>query len=93
MTIDAIKAIVEEAGGPKHVLGFRFANGYKVVFSEHVLDLEEDFKVFGDVEIFIYEQHDHQLNKGKSYIIVDEIVQVYTVVDTTKKIYIRDFME
>ena len=47
MTIDAVKAVINEVGGPERVLGFRFANGYKVVYSTHLVNPDEDFKVIG----------------------------------------------
>ena len=93
MTIDTIKSIVTEAGGEKHILGFRFANGYKVVFSKHLLNLNEDFKVINGSEIFIFEQVDTFGNRAKSYLDVSEIVQVYTVVDIKSNICIREIME
>lgn len=93
MTIDTIKAIVAEAGGEKHILGFRFGNGYKVVFSKHILNIEEDFKVINGMEMLIFEQYDTFGNLAKSYLDISEIVQVYTLVDINSNICIREIME
>lgn len=93
MTINTIKDIIALAGGPEYVLGFRFANGYKVVFSNHVIDLEKDFIEVNESDILIFEHTDTFGKKAKSYLDVEEIVQIYTRDNLNERICIRDFME
>lgn len=93
MNINTVKAIIAEAGGPDYILGFRFANGYKVVYSNHKIDVDKDFVTIGDSELIKFEHTDCFGKKGKSYIDVDELVQVYTRDDLEGRISIRDFME
>ena len=40
MQISTIKAVIQEAGGPEYLLGFRFANGYKLVYSRNIINLD-----------------------------------------------------
>lgn len=93
MTIDVVKAVINEIGGPERVLGFRFANGYKVVYSTHIVNPDEDFKVIGGMEMLLYHHKDTMGHTATSYIDFSEIVQVYTLDDPTKPIILRDFME
>ena len=93
MTIDVLKAIIEQAGGPVHVAGFRFANGYKLAYSNHILDLDNDFTTINGVEFLIYHHKDTMGHTATSYIMVDELVHVYIIDDVTKPIILRDFME
>ena len=92
MTKATIQAIVDEVGGPEHVVGLRGANGTKFYFSKYALSMDDFVEIEG-TEILKLKHTDTMGRDAVSYLIVDEIVQVYTVVDTTKKIYIRDFME
>ena len=100
MTIDAVKAVINEVGGPERVLGFRFANGYKVVYStqarkvikDKLLDINEDINQKMN-DMGLYHHKDTMGHTATSYIDFSEIVQVYTVDDPTKPIILRDFME
>lgn len=92
MTTDILKAVIEQAGGFDCVAGFRFANGYKVVYSNHVLK-EEDFVTIRGMEFLMYHHKDTMGHTATSYLEVEEIVQVYVIDDITKPIILRDFME
>lgn len=97
MTIDNIKKIIINEGGPEYVLGFRFANGYKLVYSRHLINLDEDFINVDGTELLKYEHVDWSGNKAHSLLEVEEIVQIYfrdeLDVNLENKLCIRDFME
>ena len=93
MTIDVLKAVIEQAGGAANVAGFRFANGYKLSYSNHILDLDNDFTTINGVEFLIYHHKDTMGHTATSYILMDELVHVYLIDDITKPIILRDFME
>ena len=93
MTIDVLKAIIEQAGGVVHVAGFRFANGYKLSYSNHTIDLDKDLVTIAGVEFLIYHHKDTMGHTATSYILVDQLVHVYLIDDITKPIILRDFME
>lgn len=93
MTIDVLKDVIEQAGGAVHVAGFRFANGYKLSYSNHILDLDKDLVTIDGVEFLIYHHKDTMGHTATSYILVDQLVHVYLIDDVTKPIILRDFME
>ena len=93
MTASTVKAVIQDAGGPEYVLGFRFANGYKTVYSQNVIDLDNDFVEIDGVELLIFHHNDTFGNKAHSYLDVSEITQVYVRDSLEGKIFIRDFME
>lgn len=93
MTANTVKAVIQDAGGPEYVLGFRFANGYKTVYSQNVIDLDNDFVEIDGVELLIFHHTDTFGNKAHSYLEVSEISHVYVRDSLEGKIFIRDFME
>ena len=93
MQISTIKAIIEDAGGPEYLLGFRFANGYKLVYSKQLIHMDDDFVVMDGKDLLIYHHVDRDGNTARSYLDVEEICHVYVRDSLEDKIYIRDFME
>ena len=93
MQISTIKAVIQEAGGPEYLLGFRFANGYKLVYSRNIINLDEDFVEIDGVELLIFHHVDNYGNTAKSYLEISEIAHIYVRDSLEGKIYIRDFME
>lgn len=93
MNKEQLKALVDHIGGAEYVIGMRFKNGYKLVYSRHILDLEEDIKTFGGLEMLIYEHMDTNENIVKSFLPLEEIAQVYTLTDLDDDVILRDIME
>lgn len=96
MTSETIKQVITNEGGPEYVLGFRFANGYKLVYSRQLINLEEDFITVNGVELLKFEHVDWSGNKAHSLLEVNEITQIYfrdKLDDDDHKLCIRDFME
>lgn len=96
MTANTIKTIINNEGGPDYLLGFRFANGYKLVYSRHLINLDEDFITIDGVDLLKYEHVDWSGNTAHSIMEVDEITQIYfrdKLDDDDHKLCIRDFME
>ena len=92
MTANTVKAVIEDAGGPEYLLGFRFANGYKLVYSKYVIEMD-DFITIDGVELLKFHHTDTFGNKAHSYLEVSEISHVYVRDSLDAKICIRDFME
>lgn len=94
-SISSVKALIDHVGGPNHVIGFRFANGYKTIYSRpgHKVEPEKDFVVVDGNEYIIYEHHDCSGNILLSYLEVEEIVQMYVLPDLKKNIILRDVLD
>lgn len=92
MTKATIEAIANDVGGIEKFVGFRMANGTKFYFSTYALSLD-DFVTLGDNEILKLKHKDTMGGEAISYLIVEEIVQVYTVVDLEKRIILRDILD
>ena len=87
-----IEAIANEAGGWDHIVGLRCANGTKTYFGRYALS-PDDFITFNDNEMMILHHKDSMGNEATSYLMVEEIVQVYTIVDISKPIILRDILD
>ena len=92
MTKATMQAIVDEVGGPQNVVGLRMANGTKFYFSRYALSMD-DFVTMGDNEIIKLKHKDTMGREAVSYMIVEEIVQVYTVKDINEGIVLRDILD
>lgn len=92
MTIDALKAIINEIGGPEGVIGFRQANGTKFYFSRYVLSLD-DLVTLGGQEFIKLKHKDTSNREAVSYLVMDEVVHVYTIKDVEAGIIIRDILD
>ena len=92
MTIDALKAIIDEIGGPEGVVGFRQANGTKFYFSRYALSLD-DLVTLGGQEFIKLRHKDTSNREAISYLVMDEIVHVYTIKDVEAGIIIRDILD
>lgn len=94
-TINTVKALVEHVGGPKYIIGFRFANGYKTIYSRpgHLLEPDKDFVIIGGTEYLIYEHHDSNGHVLLSYLEVEEIAQVYVLPNLKDPINLREVLE
>jgi hypothetical protein len=92
MTIDALKAIINEIGGPEGVIGFRQANGTKFYFSRYVLSLD-DLVTLGGQEFIKLRHKDTSNREAISYLVMDEVVHVYTIKDVEAGIIIRDILD
>jgi hypothetical protein len=92
MTIDALKAIINEIGGPEGVIGFRQANGTKFYFSRYALSLD-DLVTLGGQEFIKLRHKDTSNREAISYLVIDEVVHVYTIKDVEAGIIIRDVLD
>lgn len=95
MTIETLKKLIELAGGPAYVMGFRFANGYKVIYSTsgHLVDVEKDFMVVNGVEMMTYEHYQDGRVALISYLEVEEIVQLYVLPDLEHDVILRPLLD
>ena len=91
MTIDALKAVINEVGGPEKIIGFRQANGCKHIFSRVALSLD-DLVVLGGQEFIKLKHKDTMGKEAISYLVMDEVVHVYTIDDVEAGIIIRDVL-
>ena len=91
MTIDALKAIINEVGGPEKIIGFRQANGCKHIFSRVALSLD-DLVVLGGQEFIKLKHKDTMGKEAISYLVMDEVVHIYTIDDIEAGIIIRDVL-
>lgn len=92
-----LEAVIEYAGGYKYILGFRFANGYKLAYSprnendtEYKLKKEDLINING-VDYIRFEHHDHNDNRAYSLIPTENLNQIYYMTDNG--ICMRDVME
>lgn len=92
MTKATIQAIADEVGGPDKIVGMRFANGCKFYFSRYALSMD-DFVTMGDDDLIKLRHKDTSNREAISYMVVDEIVQVYTVADLEAGIVLRDILD
>ena len=92
MTIAALKAIINEIGGPEGIIGFRQANGTKFYFSRYALSLD-DLVTLGGQEFIKLKHKDTSNREAISYLVMDEIVHVYTIKDVEAGIIIRDILD
>lgn len=94
MNIEAIKAFVKEilGGDFRLILGFRFANGYKVSYATHPME-ESDLMTIAGVEFLKFEHRDVYRDSAFSYLEIEEIVQIYTLPSLDSKIKVNDVME
>ena len=92
MTKTTFQAIVDEVGGPEKVVGLRMANGTKFYFSKYTLNMD-DIVTMGDNEIIKLYHVDTMGRKAISYMILEEVVQIYTIVDAEAGIILRDILD
>lgn len=92
MNKPVLDAIAEEVGGYDNIVGMRMANGTKVYFGRYALKAE-DFVTLGGLDLLKLYHKDSMGGEATSYLDVDEIVQVYTVADTSKRIILRDILD
>ena len=96
MTNQAVRDVVDYIGGPEYVIGFRFANGYKLAYSPRGENdtsyrfKDEDLVTIGCVDYLKFEHHDHENNSAFSLIPTECINQVYYMTDAG--ICFRDVM-
>lgn len=91
MTIEAMKAVVNEVGGPEKIVGFRQANGCKHIFSRFVFKLE-DLVELGGQEFIKLRYMDTLGHECIGYLVMDEIVHLYTIDDVEAGIIVRDVL-
>lgn len=97
MTNNDVKDVVDYIGGCEYIIGFRFANGYKVAYSPRgENDTEYRFKLgdlltIGSVDYLKFEHHDHEGTPAYSLIPTENINQIYYMTDAG--ICFRDVME
>lgn len=92
MSKEGIEAIINEAGGPEYVLGWRLANGTKWYFSRYVLSMD-DFVTLGGEDVVKLKHKDTSNREAISYLTLDEIVHIYTIVDLEGGITLRDILD
>ena len=92
MTKVTFQAIVDEIGGPEKVVGFRMANVMKFYFSKYALSMD-DIVTMGDNEVIKLYHVDTMGRKATSYMILDEVVWVYTIEDVEAGIILRDILD
>ena len=93
MQASTVKAVIQGAGGPEYLLGFRFANGYKLVYSRNTINIDEDFVEIDGVELLVFHHVDNFGNEARSFLEISEIAHIYVRNSLEGKIFIRDFME
>lgn len=97
MTNNDIKNVVDYAGGYEYIIGFRFANGYKLAYSPRGENdtnyrlKEADLITIGDVDYIKFEHHDHNNDVAYSLIPTENLNQIYYMTDAG--ICFRDVME
>lgn len=98
MTNADVKACIDYAGGPEYILGFRFANGYKLAYSprgegdtNYRINPNTDLIEIGGTEYLKFEHHDFNGRPAYSLIPTECINQVYYMTDAG--IRMRDIME
>lgn len=98
MTNADVLACTEYAGGPEYILGFRFANGYKLAYSprgegdtKYMFNPNTDLIEIGGAEYLKFEHHDFNGRPAYSLIPTECINQVYYMTD--EGIRMRDIME
>lgn len=97
MTNSDVKSVVDYIGGYQYVIGFRFANGYKLTYSPRKENdtsyqfKEEDLLEINGVDYLKFKHHDHENNPAYSIIPTECINQVYYMTDAG--ICFRDIME
>ena len=92
MTKSNIEAIANEVGGIEKVVGIRCANGTKFYFGRYALSLD-DLVVLGGQEFIKLKHKDTSNREAISYLVMDEIVHVYTIKDVEAGIIIRDILD
>ena len=92
MNMNVVNAIADEVGGYDNIVGIRCANGTKFYFGRYALK-QEDFVNMGGLDILKLKHKDSSGREAVSYLDVDEIVQVYTVLDLEKGITLRDILD
>lgn len=97
MTNNDVKSVVDYIGGYQYVVGFRFANGYKLAYSPRAENdtsyqfKEADLLEINGVDYLKFEHHDHENNLAYSIIPTECINQIYYMTDAG--ICFRDIME
>ena len=92
MTKATIQAIADEVGGAQNIIGLRMANGTKFYFSRYRLSMD-DFVTMADTEIIKFRHKDTMGREAVSYMVVEEIVWVYTIADIEAGIILRDILD
>ena len=92
MTKDTLQAIVDEVGGPEKVVGFRMANGTKFYFSKYALNMDDVVTMGDEVVIKLYHT-DTMGRKAVSFMLLDELVWVYTIDNVEAGIILRDILD
>lgn len=92
MTKATFQAIVDEIGGPEKIVGLRMANGMKFYFSKYALKME-DIITMGDSDIIKLYHVDTLGREAVSYMVLEEVVWVYTIEDVEKGIVLRDILD
>lgn len=91
MTIDAMKAVINEIGGPEKIIGIRQANGCKHIFSRFTFKLE-DLVVLSGQEFIKLKYKDTMGHECISYLVMEEVVHIYTIDDVDAGIIVRDII-
>lgn len=92
MTKPVVDAIANEVGGYDHIVGIRMANGSKVYFGRYALK-PEDFVNMGGMDLIKLKHKDCMNREAISYLVVEEIVQIYTILDLEEGITLRDILD
>lgn len=92
MTNAELQSLIDANGGIDYVIGMRFKNGYKLAFSREVM-LPEEMVTIGGIDFIKFDHYDHKGNKIVSYLLTEEIAQVYFLVDLTTNVNLRETME
>lgn len=97
MTNQDIKNVIDYIGGYQYLIGFRFANGYKLAYSPRG-DNDDNFRLkdeylitIGDIDYIKFEHHDHTNTPAYSLIPTENVNQIYYMTDAG--ICFRDVME
>ncbi len=92
MTNTELKTLIDANGGIDYVIGMRFKNGYKLAFSKEAMR-EDEMVTIGGVDFIKFDHYDTNNRKIVSYLLSDEIAQVYFLTSLTENVNLRETME
>lgn len=92
MTGQQLRQILEYAGKQDdHVIGFRMANGGRILFTNEPFDLATN--MLDNIGMVYKKLVDSDGHVAHSYTEQDEIIQVILRDDLSKHLFVRDIME
>lgn len=87
-----VKALIAANGGYDYVIGMRFKNGYKLAFSKEPM-LESELVTIDGIDFIKYDHFDTNGRKLQSFLLTEEIAQVYFLDNLKDNVNLRETME